>query len=275
MANLFRGLATVVRVAIRASTLLALSISLLLTACGGGGHSGGSTPTPTPTPSTANEWTWMNGSSTVNANGVYGTQGVASTSNVPGARVMSVSWADSNGNLWVFGGSGHDSTGTEGAINDLWKFNPTTREWTWMSGSNSVFATGVYGTQGVASASNVPGGRQNLVSWIDNRGNLWLFGRLVFTPMADGLNDLWEFDSTTKEWTWVSGSKSVNTAGVYGSQGVASASNVPGARFESVSWVDRQGNFWLFGGSGWIQPVIRAISTIYGNTTQRPRPEPG
>ena len=35
---------------------------------------------------------------------------------------------------------------------------------------------GVYGTQGIAAASNVPGGRENAVSWTDSKGNLWLFG---------------------------------------------------------------------------------------------------
>jgi hypothetical protein len=34
---------------------------------------------------------------------VYGTQGIPSTSNNPGARDGSVSWIDSNGFLWLFG----------------------------------------------------------------------------------------------------------------------------------------------------------------------------
>ena len=47
-------------------------------------------------------------------------------------------------------------------LNDLWEFSPTTKEWAWMSGSNTPGAIvyGVYGTQGVASASNVPGARK-------------------------------------------------------------------------------------------------------------------
>lgn len=62
--------------------LMGLCATLFLSACGGGSNSGGGgstpTPTPTPTPSTANEWTWMSGSSTDGARGVYGTLGVAS-----------------------------------------------------------------------------------------------------------------------------------------------------------------------------------------------------
>ena len=44
--------------------------------------------------------------------GIYGTLGVASSSNFPGGRVGAISWADSSGNLWLFGGNGYDSAGT-------------------------------------------------------------------------------------------------------------------------------------------------------------------
>jgi len=154
-------------------TILALSIALLLIGCGG--SSGGGSSTPPPPPSTVNEWTWMSGSNTITVkfggqSGIYGTLGVASASNVPGGREGSVSWTDSSGNLWLFGGRGYDSTGTLGfGLNDLWEFSPTTKEWTWVSGSNTVPGAdgsqpGVYGTLGVASASNVPGGRFGAVS---------------------------------------------------------------------------------------------------------------
>lgn len=38
-------------------------------------------------------------------------------------------------------------------------------------------------------------------------------------------------------------------AGVYGTVGVPSAANMPGSRHGAVSWVDQNGNFWLFGGN--------------------------
>jgi len=195
---------------------------------------------------TNKEWTWVSGSDTAGASGVYGTLSVASSSNFPGARFSTVSWTDSLGNLWLFGGLG--AVG-DYALNDLWEYSPTTKMWTWVSGSNTPSAVGVYGTLGVASANNVPGARGNAVSWIDTSGNLWLFGGNT-NSAAGQLNDLWEFTPTTKEWTWVSGSNSGNASGVYGTLGVPSANNVPGARVGAVSWTDRSGNFWLFGGSG-------------------------
>ena len=232
------------------SFILLVASALLMSSCGGSSTGGGTTPPPPP--STANEWAWMSGSSTAGAAGVYGALGVASASNVPGARNNAVSWTDSSGNLWLFGGWG-GSLGTTGLLNDLWKFSPTTKEWIWVSGSDTPGAIGFYGTQGVASASNVPGARFLSVSWIDSSGNLWLFGGEGYGPTGvnGDLSDLWEFNPTAKTWTWVSGSSTANSKGVYGTLGVASASNVPGARFESVSWIDSHGNFWLFGGDGY------------------------
>jgi N-acetylneuraminic acid mutarotase/ribosomal protein S11 len=202
--------------------------------------------------SCGNVWTWVGGSNAVNATGVYGTLGVAAAGNVPGARLAATSWTDSAGGLWLFGGSGYDSAGVNGNLNDLWKLNPTTGTWEWVSGSNTVGATGVYGIQGVASISNVPGARDGAMSWSDSSGNLWLFGGNGFTPTDGGfLNDLWTFNPSAGTWEWVSGPNTSGAGGVYGIQGVASISNMPGARAEAVSWIDSTGNLWLFGGLGY------------------------
>jgi len=192
-------------------------------------------------------WTWVSGSSTVDAAGVYGTKGTAAATNVPGARRGNVSWIDAAGNLWLFGGYGYDSAGTLDNLNDLWKWNGT--QWTWVSGSNTINATGVYGTKGTAAATNVPGARGYSISWKDPAGNLWLFGGGVAGIISLGtLNDLWKWDGTN--WTWVSGSSTVNATGVYGTKGTAAATNVPGGRSSSSAWYDGS-NLWLFGGYGY------------------------
>lgn len=71
----------------------------------------------------------MSGSSTIPTNtkgvtGVYGTLGVAATTNVPGGRDWAVGWIDDSGNFWLFGGAGYDSTGASGELNDLWRYQP-------------------------------------------------------------------------------------------------------------------------------------------------------
>ncbi len=192
-------------------------------------------------------WTQKIAPSLLNSPGVYGTQGTPGTGNVPGARNDSVSWIDASGNLWLFGGYGYDSVGLAGELNDLWEYNPTAKTWTWVSGSNQANQTGVYGTQGTPSTSNVPGARLASVSWIDSTGNLWLFGGHGYPASGSlgDLNDLWEYNPTAKTWTWVSGSNQFNPVGSYGS------SPVPGSRDSSVAWTDTSGNLWLFGGYGY------------------------
>ena len=198
-------------------------------------------------------WTWEGGSNvnalTMVAKGVYGTQGVPNSANVPGARDGATGWADTSGNLWLFGGYGYDSSGSFGALNDLWEFSTSANTWIWVSGSNTVFATGNYGTQGIPSTSNVPQARERVSGWTDTTGNLWLFGGIGWSSNAAGmLNDLWKYNPSTNMWTWVSGSDTFNAIGVYGTKGVAAASNVPGARERAISWADKKGNLWLYGG---------------------------
>ena len=71
------------------------------------------------------QWSWEGGLNAVNASGAYGTQGVASASNVPGARQAASSWTDASGDFLLFGGVGYDSTGDAGYLNDLWQYSPS------------------------------------------------------------------------------------------------------------------------------------------------------
>lgn len=188
-----------------------------------------------------NEWTWMKGPGTNSYPGNYGVQGVSSPANNPPALSTGItSWTDSQGNFWMFGG-----TGSGGPFNALWKFNVSTNEWTWMKGSNIGGQPGVYGTQGVASPSNLPGSRWECVaSWTDNNDNLWLFGGFN----AALYNDLWRYSIANNEWTWMKGSQTPNQPGVYGIQGVEGPLNTPGCRMSYSRWKDNNGNLWLFGG---------------------------
>ena len=52
-------------------------------------------------------------------------------------------------------------------------------------------------------------------------------------------------------WTWISGSNSAYQYGIYGTQGISDISNIPGARYESISWIDSNNTLWLFGGLGY------------------------
>lgn len=201
----------------------------------------------------AGEWTWMSGANLVNQLGTYGTLGIAAPGNVPGARDSAVSWTDSSGNLWLFGGMGNSSIGIScGAgscfLNDLWKYREG--EWTWMGGTNLYDQPGTYGTQGTAAPGNIPGARWSAARWTDSAGNFWLFGGQGCDSTGvcfPDLNDLWKYSEG--QWTWVSGSNLVTQAGNYGTLGVAASSNYPGCRDSAVGWADTSGNVWIFGGT--------------------------
>ena len=176
-----------------------------------------------------------------------------------------MSWTDSSGNLWLFGGDGCDANGACASnLNDLWEFSPSANDWTWIGGSNQVpnatGVPGVYGTLGTPAAGNLPGARSDALSWTDPSGHLWLFGGIG--PDSSGtkgyLNDFWEFDPGIKEWTWMGGSNTLTCvqtnnqpcgqAGVYGTLGTPASANIPSGRYGASGWVDGSGNLWLLGG---------------------------
>jgi N-acetylneuraminic acid mutarotase len=198
------------------------------------------------------QWTWLTGSQYRLMAGVYGTRGTAAAANVPGARYGAAHWMDKTGALWVLGGDGVDSTGAVGLLNDLWKYTPATGQWTWVAGSNLANASGVYGIQGSAGASNIPGARYRPAVALDQAGNVWLFGgQGVDSTGAQGyLNDLWRYAQGAGEWTWVAGANTANGLGVYDTGNIGGAGNFPGARYDAVAWIDAGGDFRLFGGYG-------------------------
>ncbi len=197
-------------------------------------------------PATTNIWTWESGSNQTNNAGSYGSLGIPASTNLPPSRGSAVSWEDTTGNFWLFGGTAGE---TVGYFNDLWEY--AAGEWTWMSGSNLESQTGSYGTVGVAAPSNAPQARGRSAHWTDAAGNFWLFGGhgyIVFTNQSGDLSDLWKYGAGA--WTWVGGPRGYNQPASYGVLGIGATGNIPGPRHNSVSWTDAMGNFWLYGGFG-------------------------
>ncbi|HRP90766.1 MAG TPA: kelch repeat-containing protein [Edaphocola sp.] len=202
-------------------------------------------------------WTWIRGNTapTIDQPGIYGTMGVAAATNQPGSRIKGACWADNNGFLWLFGGQGvfTTSSASSSGMGDLWKYEIATDLWTWVSGSTLSAATNQtanYGTMGVAAATNKPGGRMWPITWVDTGNNLWMLGGLGYTATTSQgvLSDLWKYNTVTNQWVWMNGSSTINHQGTYISQGVAGGNRMPRGRFGSTGWVDKAGDFWLFGG---------------------------
>jgi hypothetical protein len=191
----------------------------------------------------SNEWTWMKGSNSYNQPSAYGIQGVSLPTNTPGARTAYSSFKDSSGNFWLFGGHYFP----QASYNDLWQYNVSTNNWTWISGSNIGDNLGNYGPQCNESINYFPSARnENRACWTDECGNFWLFGGYYFVDQV--LNDLWKYSPASNNWTLIEGSNLYNQPGTYGNQGIADSSNKPGGRFGSISWLSLNGDLWLFGG---------------------------
>jgi N-acetylneuraminic acid mutarotase len=129
--------------------------------------------------------------------------------------------------------------------------------WSWTSGPKSAAAAAVYGTKGLANATNIPGPRESASTWTDPAGILWLFGGAGYDSAANfgQLSDLWRYDGSA--WTWVAGSNLRDASGSFGILGQADPSSNPGGRNAASSWVDAAGHLWLFGGDGFDSYGLR------------------
>jgi hypothetical protein len=243
---------------------------------------------------TGGHWVFVSGglTNTINQKGIYGTQGVAAATNMPGGRQEAAAWADLSGNLWLFGGEGLDANGTaNGILNDLWMYNISSGQWTFVAGLNAANQTGNYpaqpvvgsvatttaaGTCGLAVGNPAescapisltgayPGSRWGASAWVDTNGSLWLFGGWGLdstgTNGNGALNDLWVYTPNATPgqlgtWAWVKGSNTGAQNGVYATADVIPWVTyyqfTPGGRSNAASWVDGRGQFWMFGGEGY------------------------
>jgi len=224
------------------------------------------------------QWAWMSGSTTGNQSGVYGTEGTPASGNIPGGRDSAPGWIDSSGNIWLFGGEGYGSSSSWTVLNDLWKYSPSSNEWTWMGGNGTGDQSGTYGTLGTPASGNIPGSRTNPSSWMDSSGNLWLFGGWGYDSggAVGWLNDLWKYNPSTNQWTWIAGSSTEGSKsgqpGVYGTLGTPAAGNIPGGRQSATNWTDSSGNFWLAGGWGFtagdVQGYLNDVWEYIPSTNQ-------
>lgn len=193
----------------------------------------------------------------------------------PGARDSAVSWIDTSGNLWLFGGDNIFEGG--GKFNDLWEYQagsstgnpppppPTTYTiggtTSGLSGSGLVLQDDTADNLTVTAdgsfvfATPIPSGSTYAVTILTqptSPAQYCVVTNGSGTANANVANIQITCSTITpghNQWTWVSGAESIGGAGVYGTLGTASLSNVPGARIDAVSWSDSAGNLWMFGGN--------------------------
>jgi len=176
---------------------------------------------------------------------------------------------------------GYAVSGQEGYVNDMWRLTiPVVNEtqdvvevfqslrWERIGwGSSTGNITAGYGIYTATNESQPwPGARQSAGTWTHN-SNLWLFGGLGFgaAPLGDTdfsaveahfgyMNDIWEFDTETFEWTWHSGSSLPHVYGVYESDDIDAAPLSPGGRAKSSVWISTLSyELFVFGGYGFTK----------------------
>lgn len=166
---------------------------------------------------------WVSLSGKPNRNkAVYGTQSVPALPNTPGALSNAYSWVN-NGKLYLFGGNGFDSTGA-GNLDDIWEYDTATAMWTWLKGSRQAGASQHNGVKHVGGPQNTPGGKLP---------HSWLVDNKLYA--MTGTQDMFEYDFSTSNWTWV---KENTGSPVYGRKGVADSTVTPGSGSKyTTAWV--------------------------------------
>ena len=191
---------------------------------------------------TTNQWAWMKGPQDNNQSGNYGSLGIESPDNLPPARWSYTAWKDECGNFYIWGGLGVIGAGPqEGTENDVWKFKPETNNWTWVAGDASNNCTGNYNQYCTDNGKTGPMCRmENKSAKTLRSSNTFLaFGGASTNWNINGytLNDLWQFNAVTDDWTWLSGTDNYSDPGNYGTIGIAAPGNLPPSRCGACSWV--------------------------------------
>jgi galactose oxidase-like protein len=189
------------------------------------------------------------GPNTSNGVGNYGTILVEAPTNVPRSRnECNASWTDLNNNLWLFGGHVYNPNNVNCHMGDMWKYDASANEWTWMKGQNVFDQPATYGTIMVPDPANNPTARAVYCKWKDNADNLWFFGGA--NSLGSTFNEMWRFTISTNNWTWMNGPNTINNISAIDSgQCTTNTVNMPGSRFENrASWTRDCQNFEIFGG---------------------------
>lgn len=200
-------------------------------------------------------WTREKGSDTLSTASNYGSLNVEAVSNQPGARQGAAGWTDSQGG-YMFGGLGY-SGGALGYLNDLWYFRFSTRQWTWIGGSQTRNNPGNYPGIGLNDPSTLPRARY-FANVVQFGTRVFVFGGAYSISAVDlrawsYLNDFFVFDTATREWLQLGGSSTgARVGGTYGSYRVPSAASYPGGRESSIVWRVSTTKFFMGLGYGYV-----------------------
>jgi hypothetical protein len=207
-------------------------------------------------------WAWVAGSEFVESPGIYGVPGIEGgnlTETYPGGRQeFAEAWDEENQYYYIVGGFGYSADGSSfGLLNDVWRFNAATWKWTFLSGSDALDATPVYGAHNTfdvadgADAAVLPGMRFARAGFDKTEKVMYIYSAYQVNPngVYVNVNDLWAVRVTDGAVAYLNGTKSTTYNGVYGTRDVAATSNQPGCRYyQQVYFNEKEQALYLLGG---------------------------
>lgn len=202
-------------------------------------------------------WAFVSGNTSFDALIVRGKKGVSAPENYPGSRCGHWIFLHPKSDvMYLVGGYGiMDKSETElkdGEFNDVWLYNFTSDEWTWVAGDDYGYSRGNYTLIGLSSEWTAPHSRFSYgMDMHPVSGDIYLFGGYSFSMGNVYFDDLWKWDPETTFWTWLSGEGISSQPGTYGVKGTESSRNRPGARHSHSLVVLPQDEILMFGGSGY------------------------
>jgi len=180
-----------------------------------------------------NIWTFVAGSMTINAVGVY--SGNSTTIVYPGARGYFPLTRISNDSLILFGGY----QGVSGDFyNDLWRYDPSLNQWYFMNGNSTLNDASSFLTSG-----GYPGARYFPTFTALSNDSLVLFGGY---STSNNLNELWRFDPLENEWYFMKGNESTSGLAFYSTTG----NGIIGAKYGHSAVKISNESIFVFGGDG-------------------------
>lgn len=168
--------------------------------------------------------------------------------NHPSPRQGAMLWNDKKGNIYMFGGEGIEETGEVGVFNELWSFNLITQSWELKKGNRKVNQKVERYAKSIESINTQPEGRKGASTWVDKNGDLWMFGGRGFDNVSN-YDQMWHFSAKKNNWILMGGTDKTNQKNKVSNKKENSTGSLPGARYGSAFWSDKDGNFWMFGGS--------------------------
>ena len=142
---------------------------------------------------------------------IYG-QYNASHKQFPGERHNAFTVLGDDGDLYMFGGSGHGIKPNNGTTSDVWKWKVKEREWEFLGGNpGGVDEKGTCGTRGQSSSTFLPTARHAGYNFdfLSPNGKMLIMGGEHYGESVV-FNDIWSLDIQSLEFTFEAGDCNVN-----------------------------------------------------------------